>query len=185
MKIGLDFDGVIADYSSAKAKAAERLFGLRIEPSHMHGKRIVNEGTLSLEQYRRAQELACLDPWSITAMQPIPGAVEALFGLLRDHEIRIITSRHAEALKIARQWLRLRKLECPVIGVGYGVSKEGALQGEQVFVDDGLHKLSELTGAVPHLFLFGPQDAAEVPDPIRPVLDWEALLTAIGKIAMG
>ncbi len=44
MKIGLDFDGVIANYQQLKSDAAKRMYGLDIPPSNFIKKKVISEG---------------------------------------------------------------------------------------------------------------------------------------------
>ncbi|MEI6477626.1 MAG: hypothetical protein WCO52_01410 [bacterium] len=155
MNIGLDFDGVIADYASLKIRVSRELFGVEIPPEDMHGRTVVEKDLLSLSQYRAVQEVACTSPSYVLSMNEIPGAIKGITALQNMGTVRIITSRPGKSLEMARKWLSSHDITCECVGVGRDTSKQGALKEEAVFVDDDIEKLEHLKGLVPKLILFG------------------------------
>jgi uncharacterized HAD superfamily protein len=88
-------------------------------------------------------------------MEPVEGVLHFLPKLIgQGHTIRIVTSRDNQSLEIAREWTRKKGLKLNFVGLGYGVSKAGATDGFDVFIDDDLDKLETLVGIVPYRFLF-------------------------------
>lgn len=57
MRIGLDFDGVITNCGQLKSNTAYDLYGLTIPPEKFKREFVINEGYLSLEQYRHLQQI--------------------------------------------------------------------------------------------------------------------------------
>jgi uncharacterized HAD superfamily protein len=154
MKIGLDFDGVITDSDKLKAELAFELFGKKIKPEQANKKYLFSNNVLTKEEYTKVQQYAYINDKFHNRLEEIPGAIAGLRSLLEKHEIKIITSRDGEALRLAKEWLKARDIECEMSGMGYGVSKHSAMTGEDVFVDDDLPKLEQLKGVVGRLILF-------------------------------
>lgn len=152
MKIGLDFDGVIADYAKTKAEVAKLLFGIDIRPEETK-KEIAVPKHMTLLQFRAIQMVANGIKEVAMSTQFVPGAQHWINHLLRErHKLKVVTSRSGIARDLAELWLPWK--EILVIGVGHDVSKAEAAAGCDVFVDDDLDKLEELVGVVPHRFLF-------------------------------
>lgn len=153
MKIGLDFDGVIANSHPLKALAAKEKFGVEIPIEQFRKKVVVGTRLLTAEQYREVGVLA------MNGSYPIPPVLDVLVYLpllLRDrHLLSIITSRTKEALEFAKKWLAEYHLpDLPIQGVGYGLSKAKACEGLDVYIDDDLEKLLPLVGQVRNLLFF-------------------------------
>lgn len=155
MKIGLDFDGVIADCGKLKSDAAKKLHGLDIPPEKFKKEIVIGEGHLTAEQYRDLQKIIYGTREVGFLMEPVAGMLESIPQLLAlGHTLLIVTSRGEVELEIAKEWSISQGLTLHFIGVGYGVSKADACAGLDVYIDDDLDKLQPLVGIVPHCFLF-------------------------------
>lgn len=151
MKIGLDFDGVIADSHPLKSVIAKQMFGVDIPPDKFFKEYIVEAG-LSIDQYKKVKENLYFNDHDISPIKDAPIRISLL--LEQGHDIKIITSRTGETLEKAKNLLKKYNLNLPVVGVGYGVSKVPASEGLDVFIDDDIEKLIPLAGVVKHLLLF-------------------------------
>ncbi|MBI2042594.1 MAG: hypothetical protein HYT21_02535 [Candidatus Nealsonbacteria bacterium] len=155
MKIGLDFDGVIADCGQLKANGAKKFYGVSIPPEKFRKKIVLEAGYLTTEQYDTLQKLIYDTEGGALLLKPVRGLFRYLTRLMANgHTVVVITSRGDDGTKIAREWVADQKLSLEIISVGYGNSKGEAANGLDVFVDDDLEKLKQLVGIVPHRFLF-------------------------------
>jgi hypothetical protein len=153
MKIGLDFDGVIANSHPLKAVVAKEKFGVDIPIEQFRKKVVVGTRLLTAEQYREVGIMAMNGSYPIP---PVPDALLYLPLLLRDkHSVSIVTSRTEEMLESAKRWFAEYKLPgLPFLGTGYGLPKTKACEGLDIYVDDDLEKLLPLVGHVPNLLFF-------------------------------
>jgi 5'(3')-deoxyribonucleotidase len=151
MKIGLDFDGVIANSHPMKSVIAKQMFGVDIPPERFFKESVVENG-LSLEQYKLVKENLYFNDHDILPIKDAPAYISLL--LSRGHDIKIVTSRTGDTLKKAENLLKKYNIDLPLVGVGYGLSKAVAAEGLDLFVDDDIEKLIPLNGIVKHLLLF-------------------------------
>lgn len=156
MKIGLDFDGVIADCGRLKSEAALELYGVNIAPEYFKKELILSQRLLTLEQYRELQEQIYGTRKLGLQLAPVPGVFEYIEVIEKQHEVRIITSRGKDETLIAQEWLAIQHPNFAIefTSVGYGNSKAEALTGFDIFVDDDLDKIEPVVDIVPHRFLF-------------------------------
>ncbi|MBL1434252.1 hypothetical protein COB87_001620 [Candidatus Wolfebacteria bacterium] len=155
MKIGLDFDGVIANCGKLKSDVAKMLFDLDIPPHKFKREIVIGEGHLTAEQYLNLQMTIYETREYGFLMEPVAGVLECVPKLLAlGHTILVVTSRGEAALKIAKEWSAEQGLTIDFVGLGYGVSKAEACRGLDVYIDDDLDKLKPLVGIVPHRYLF-------------------------------
>ena len=153
MKIGLDFDGVISDCGKLKSEGAKRLYNVHIPPERFKKELVVGEGLLSLEQYMALQKQIYGTSEIGLLMEPVEGVFRYLSRLREDgHELKIITSRNEEAIKVANEWMRQKGISLPTTNVPG--QKTEACRGLDVYIDDDYDKLEPLIGIVPDLFLF-------------------------------
>ena len=155
MNIGLDFDGVIADCSELKSRAAKIIYGVNIPPEKFNRALLIGEGHLSEEDYRALQYKIYETEEFGFLMDFVPDADIFLPRLIKDgHTILIITSRKDRSLDIAQKWSRTKGLELNFVGVGYERSKAEAARGIDFYIDDDLDKIEPLVNLVPHRYLF-------------------------------
>lgn len=155
MKIGLDFDGLIANNSVVKAFVAKEVFGVEVSPEECKKELIVGRGLMTHAEYRELQELASGTRHFGLQMPAVEGALEGIHRLLKaGHDLTVVTSRDGTHLAVAEEWADNMNLDLVFVGVGWKVSKAGALRGFDVFVDDDFDKLEPLVGLVPNRFLF-------------------------------
>ncbi len=154
MKIGLDFDDVIALSHALKPFAAKELFGVEIPMISFKRKSVVGKGILTDEQYTAVGREVYSGKYE---PKEVPGALDGI-KTLQDlgHSVQIVTNRSDEwnTLEPAKRWLALRGLDLPITGLVYGTSKASACQGLDLFADDDSGNIRSLLGVVPHLLLF-------------------------------
>lgn len=102
MRIGLDFDGTIADASGAKMRYAQERWGVTLTRAQT-----MRPGAIPLIGRKRYETMiADVFGTSITTeMEPMPGAVETLHRLAADHDLFVVTARLDHELDFARRWL--------------------------------------------------------------------------------
>ncbi|MEK7538573.1 MAG: hypothetical protein AAB552_01905 [Patescibacteria group bacterium] len=155
MKIGLDFDGVIADCGELKYRIAKKIYGIDILPEKFKKEIVVGEGYLTTEQYRALQNIIYGTREVGFLMKPVLDALEYISRLIADgHSVCVITSREKTFLKIAKEWSLGQGLRLDFVGVGPKNSKASAARGLDLYVDDDLDKLEPLVDIVRHRFLF-------------------------------
>jgi uncharacterized HAD superfamily protein len=185
MRIGLDFDGVITDSCHMKQEYLKKNYGLEL-PAHLIKREImVGRGHLTNEQYDRINhDIAFSEEWA-KQMTPLPGMLHYIPKLLDEgHDLCIITNRSQKARDLAESYLRSNGISVPVYGMGKGVSKAPACKGLDVFIDDDLDKLEDLTDIVPNRYLMSWQfnEHHDTKDIATRVHSWEEFYTLIQAI---
>jgi uncharacterized HAD superfamily protein len=108
MRIGIDFDGTIADASSAKIRYALERFGVELTPELTM--RPGGVPVIGLERYEAM--VADIFGTELTLeFEPMPGALEVLRRLAAEHEIYVVTARLDHEVDLAARWLETRGVE--------------------------------------------------------------------------
>jgi len=154
MKIGLDFDGVIADPSYIKQKYIKQKYGVELALGECKRELAAKKG-INNNKYNEMLYEIYESELSLKAI-PVPGAIENIERLAKqNHIIQIITSRSDKSAKFARNWLMNHKIYSfynSLINTNSN-SKKAFCKDLHIFFDDDYNKLEELVGAVPNLFL--------------------------------
>jgi len=108
MRIALDFDGTIADAVGAKVRYAHERFGVVLPPEDSMRPGAVP--LMGLERYEQMIRDVFGSPITLE-MEPMPGALESLHRLQRNHELYVVTARLDEEVDYARTWLRERGVD--------------------------------------------------------------------------
>lgn len=186
LKLGLDFDGVIANSAPLKALAAKKLFNITVSAEDCKRETILKKGIMTAKQYDSIQDLAYWDPELGMTMQPIPEALLYLEKLQEDgHKIIVITARTSGSIDIAQEWLSKQGVHLEFWGVGRGSKLHAAQKwGIEVFLDDDPKKLEPLSGVVQQLFLMscGYNLEYETNDTITRVASWSEFYLQLAKI---
>jgi len=188
MKIGLDFDGVIADCGNLKSKGAWELYRVLIPPEKFKKEILVGEKILTSAQYSEVQHLVYNTYEMGLLMEPVEGVLRYIPRLIDEgHTVRIITSRQNESLAIAAEWALKQGLLLDFTGVGYGRSKATAAKGVDVYIDDDLEKLEPLVGVVPNRYLFswGYNEHIDVSGVANRIASWEEFYSTIQQLDNG
>lgn len=188
LKIGLDFDGVIANCALLKSIAGQRIFGIEIPPDRFTKAIVIGQGHLSVDQYAELQIAVYHTEGYAKLLEPIPNAIETIRQLLaQNYSIQVITSRGDKAVIFARAWLVSKGLSIDVVSIGNSENKLPAATsaGIDVFVDDDHEKLLPLIGAVSKLYWFTQNDqgGVGVHGSIRQIGSWDMLYKEIQRLA--
>lgn len=107
MRLGLDFDGVIADTIPAMIAYARLRLGIELTPTEC----IVPEGIerLGVVPYRALVAATHDTTYSLT-FEPTAGATEGLRSLAKRHELFIVTAREGAAFANAERWIEAHGL---------------------------------------------------------------------------
>lgn len=184
MKIGLDFDGVIANSQQLKSAEIKKRYGVDIPPAFCKKEQAV-AGGLSEDQYREIQRLVSNNRKLCLKMKPMKGARIYVSKLLaQSHQLKIISQREGAEIENAKKWLAHQGLILDFVSVGFGQSKAEAASGLDVYIDDDLDKMRSLVSIVPHLFLFSwPYNLREQENGIaRRIASWQEFYQAIQAI---
>lgn len=183
MNIGMDFDGVFADTTKLKHTMAKQMFGIEGIPDHRFKESyVVEDGTMTREQYRELMTEVCANPEVGLQMDSIGDVDEVIPRLKKEgHRLVVITSRSPEEVAVAREWCVRRGFDLEYISVGYGKDKKEACAGMDIYIDDDVHKLEPLVGIVPYLFLFHQKHNEEhdLPEGTLRVYSWKEFLHAV------
>jgi hypothetical protein len=191
-RVGLDFDGCIADTHQAKSDLIFEMFGVRIPIEKCRRKKLVLEDDPQLlEHYRYAQKLIYEERYYSNRVCPMPGCIRRLKQLAvetdregkQKYEFYVLSSRSPEAARLAMSWLEghgILELGVQFVGVGREGGKDRAARQRRLdmYFDDDLHKLVQISANVsppPQLFLFEQAHNRGIvaPDGIQPVNSWD------------
>jgi len=103
VRVGLDFDGVIADTIPSMIVYARERLGLELLPQEC----VAPGGPIRLgtEAYRELVRVTHTTPFALT-FSPTEGTRKWLPRLAADHDLVIVTARESEALANAELWLK-------------------------------------------------------------------------------
>lgn len=177
LRIGLDFDGVIADYLLLKSLVAKKILGKSIRPEMMESRFIDNTHPLTKAEYSAVQQEALFGSHA-DLLKPLANAIEGLNTLLENgHQLEIITSRTDAGLESARTWLKTFGITLPMTGVGYGNSKRPYVKNLDIYIDDDPDVLKKIGDVPTELFLFSSKGGSS--KKIKSITSWQELLTLI------
>ncbi len=155
LRIGIDFDGVIAYGSALKRAYIKEKFGFYCSnPSKFHS-------GLTKEQY--TEMIAELYNTSKYLKTPeINGAKNYLKKLKKEgHKVFIITLRTDSEIKYTKQWLQQHNISEfeEIINTNNGPKSEACKKiNLDLFIDDYPTMLEELKGIVPNIIIFNPEN---------------------------
>jgi len=186
MKIGIDFDDVIASTIHLKHWMAKEMFGVEGIPSHRFKESmVVEEGLMTKKQYRELMGKVCGEREIGLQASPVEEADIYINKLKNDnHHLVVITSREGPEFAVAREWCETKGYDMKYVSVGYGKDKKKATEGFDIYVDDDITKLLPLIGQVANLFLFSREHniEVEIPAGVIRVNNWSELYTKIKNL---
>ncbi len=154
MRVGLDFDGVIADPNPLKALAAKEWHGIEFPAELFKKDHVVSKGLMTAKEYDAFNMIVCRHVGLFEMLPEVEGAKKGLRRLQeKGFKVSIISSRSGKAIALARKWLEKHEIDVPFVGTE-AEDKSAFCQGLDVYVDDDLHKLKLLEKVVPNLYLF-------------------------------
>ncbi|MBM3139921.1 MAG: hypothetical protein FJ027_13385 [Candidatus Rokubacteria bacterium] len=148
MRIALDFDGTIAGWGAAMDRWMRDQLGAELDPTRDVAEQMAREQLVAMVRAILGSELTL-------AMEPLPGALEAIARLSEAHALYVVTARNELEARFAREWLERHRV--PLAGVLHtsSASKAPACDaiGADLLLDDTPAVLADL-----------------LPTPTRPVL---------------
>jgi uncharacterized HAD superfamily protein len=139
MKLGIDIDGVLADFMGGFSALTEQEFGIKL-PQPWQTYDWHKDNGVTPEQTNYLWELIKSGPFYGTLM-PLPGALDAIERLnklsLKDHDIYFITSRNGTLTKFwTEMWLKFHGMDMPTVLLTKDKGAAAKALGLDVFVDD-------------------------------------------------
>lgn len=148
MRIGVDIDGVVADFVTPFLLLVKKRYGLvlRQQDIYVHDLHLV----LGIP---RGEAMDLVHETIRCDLQPYPGAIRGLARLRRDHEVMLVTSRPRDMMDVTRRWLSRRNIPHDRLLQFQEGSKHRSEHPFDVFVDDHLREALALVGKVPHIIV--------------------------------
>jgi 5'(3')-deoxyribonucleotidase len=145
LRIGVDMDGVLADFNAGWMARYNSDFGTRLRPDMV----VRWDGLHELTRFASMEAFwawARSDGRSVFRDLPVmPGALAAMRRLAREHRIVIVSSKFEWAIPDSLAWLAEHRF--PVREVHFLWRKSAA--GCDVYLEDAPHQIEELRGACP------------------------------------
>ena len=182
MKIGIDFDGTVADTSTAKSSYIESHFGLDVPPCRCNRTECVPLiGEAAYEEmgrvmYSRERTLQ---------IPPVPGSVPAIRELAERASLFVVTARASSQRSIVEDWLHRNELDdCfkDIFGAEPGRDKVSTceLHSIDILIDDDTRHLREVN-QLPRRILFQSDGSRTMSDDTYQVASsWADLISVIG-----
>jgi uncharacterized HAD superfamily protein len=184
MRLGIDFDGTVADITDAKIRFAREHFNEDITPRETYREHGI--GRLGEERFIRMVHEAHATAWTLS-MQPMAGALESLHTLAADHDLFIVTARNDDEIDWARQWLERHDLPIQDVLHTSREPKTAACEslGVHLMLDDSPYVLRGLAGTDLHLALIDAEYNRddELPARTHRVEGWTAFEELVARVA--
>jgi uncharacterized HAD superfamily protein len=190
MKIGIDFDDVLAQTLSALVLYHNNEYGTKIERNSHSCFDLPNVWGVSKEE--------CLDrlfkfyrSQYHKEMLPLEGVAKALSDLSKKHELTIITARPKEVIKETEDWLKkyLPNHKMPIhLSYFYLLDRAMESKGElcyklgvDLFIDDSMTNIKDIASRnIPCLLLSMPWNKVDdLPKNVRRVNNWDEIVKYI------
>ena len=161
VRVGVDFDGAVANTGELQKYVARELFGKDISPS-CHYSTSVKEGNLTKDEARTVFNETYQNQKYISNLKEQPNAKRTLMNLVNSGiPLEIITSREEKEFDFAQKWLKQNGIYIPMKSTSNGEDKTKACNGLDVYVEDIPYQISSLKEIVPRIVLFNSYDNKE------------------------
>jgi len=180
MNIGIDIDGVIANFVGTFIPLAERRYGVQFAERdiYVHDLYLVL-GVAEEEALRLIRMTIESNP------EPYSGAVEALGQLNAQHNIILLTARPEDLMDVTVEWLTRWSIpHAQLVHLNEGLKHETSLSLDMI-VDDHLREAFGFIGKVPHIVVFDRpwNQTFNVSGLFNRVHNWEELLAFVSRLA--
>ncbi len=145
LRLGIDLDGVVADFNEGWTRLYNAEFGASVDPDEV----AMWDAPVELTHFR---SMAAFWRWAATCsngsslfrvLQPYPGAVDALSALATRHHIVILTTKPVYAASDTFAWIAEHRLPTTEVHI---VDDKTSVPCD-VYLDDGDHNLEALLAA--------------------------------------
>lgn len=182
-RIGLDFDGLIADTYKAKQRYAYNKYGVELTPQQCRREK----GTEILGDVRYQKMIREIYGTRLTlALEPMPGSISAIQAMDELADCYIVTARYEKELKWLRIWLD--KYVLPIHGIVHTSEKSKCEAVKNLdpawLFDDSIRNLRELDRKSLKLGLYDPygiDTGMRIPEAISRVSKWDDIVGLIKK----
>jgi hypothetical protein len=141
-RIGIDYDGTLADTNMMKAGWIRENLGRDVDPRACDRTSCVP--IIGAADYERMADAVYERDWSLRA-PPVPGALDALRTLARRGKVYVITARLPHRVNFARRWLEMHGVSALVSALlsSAGTDKPTlcAQNAIRVLIDDDVRHL--------------------------------------------
>jgi 5'(3')-deoxyribonucleotidase len=149
LRLGIDLDGVVADFNAGWMERYNRDFS-----ANLHHSQVVSwDGMVDLTHFPSMDEFwewARAGSTSIFRDLPVfPGALETMADLGHEHRIVIISSKFDWAIPDTLAWLAEHSVQAPEIHFVWDKTSVAC----DVYLDDGPHNLEALVAARPEALI--------------------------------
>lgn len=180
LRVGLDMDGVLADFNSGWMRRYNKDFGATLEPSMV----TTWEGMHRLTHFPSMAEFwgwARGDRHSTFRDAPaLPGAVEAARRIGHEHRLVIVSSKFEWAIPDSLAWLADHKIPAREVHFLWDKTQAGC----DVYLDDAPHQLEELSAGLPDATICRMVHPWNRPVPgVHDIHSWDEFEALVSKLA--
>jgi 5'(3')-deoxyribonucleotidase len=180
LRLGIDLDGVVADFNTGWMERYNRDFG-----ATLHHSQVVSwDGMVGLTHFPSMDEFW---EWAQTGgssifreLPPFPGAVETMTELAADHRVVIISSKYDWAIPDTLAWMSEHRLPAREIHFVWDKTTVPC----DIYLEDAPHNLEALVDAHPDALVC--RMVRSWNEPVagaRDVADWEEFARAVAERA--
>jgi 5'(3')-deoxyribonucleotidase len=171
LRLGIDLDGVVADFNAGWIPLYNRRFGARLDVGDVDGWNAPVRLThfTSMSQFWKWASTADEGVSIFRVLRPFPGAVETLRRLARRHQVVIITTKPSFAIHDTYAWLAEHRVPTTEVHILDDKTKVIC----DFYLEDADHNLDELRDAHPSAIVCRFVRPWNVPhEGVRDVAEW-------------
>lgn len=179
MKIGIDIDGVIADFVTSFRAIIKEKFDLEFGYEDIREHDLYK--VLGIGEQEAVELIISTFDYNLNTQ---PDAIESIRKLSKDHEIVLITARPKEVEDITKKWLKEKGIEYnKLIIVTEGNKHLTEKEGFDVIIDDHLKEIIRWTQKVPLVLVYNHpwNKSLNIKNNFERVYSWEDILEKLDK----